>query len=78
MGGYTISNDPRVIRADEQHRAESSIEAAILRGHRRAYPYQAPPPTGAQISAVLTELWVLLRDPEYRPIVLAALGLDGA
>lgn len=76
MGGRTISWDPLVIRANERNQASRALEARVHALHKRHYPYQAAPPAGHQIRATLSAVQFLLRDPEARPIVLAALGLE--
>lgn len=76
MGGLTISRDPGVIAAHERDRARRALEARILAMHRRFYAYSSPAPTGAQVDATVKTISTLLRDPDARPMVLAALRID--
>jgi hypothetical protein len=75
MSGATTSRDPGVIAAFERNQARHAVEAQILAVHRRHYPYQSAPPSGAQIDATLSALSFLLRS-DARPVVLAAFGLE--
>lgn len=75
MGGHTISNDPAVISRHERDRAKRAVEGMVLTLHASRYPYQSPPPTGAQIDATLTVLALLFSRPDTHPIVVAALTI---